>query len=159
MPNLDSKLDIASSEIAKSTLEKINIDDIQKIFVKIKSLDKKFKSEIFVKIPYGRFDDISIYLVDGDYVMENIYPDFTQGGNGQIYGIKAKAEGKPKFIPENEIWIDINLDSREYPYIILHEYVEMKLMESGLSYDDGEKSGHEIANFCELSMRKKIEGE
>ena len=157
MPNLDSNLDIASSETAKPTLDKIDINDIQTIFNEIKSLDKKFKSE-FIKIPYGKFDDISIYLVDGDYIMENIYPDFTQGGNGQIYGIKAKVESKPKFIPEKEIWIDINMDSREYPFIILHEYIEMKLMESGLRYAENNKDSHPTANFFEMRMRKKYEG-
>lgn len=150
--------DIASSETAKSILNKIGLDNIQNIFNKILILDKKFKSEQFIKIPYGKFDDIDVYLVDGDYIMEHIYPDFTQGGNGQVYGIKAKEEGKPKFIPENEIWIDVNLDSREYPYIILHEYIEMKLMESGIPYDDNEKTdSHPIANSIEMAMRKNYE--
>ena len=92
------------------------------------------------------------------YIMENVYPDFTQGGNGQIYGIKAKAESKPKFIPEKEIWIDLNMDSREYPYIIMHEYIEMKLMESGLDYDNSERtSSHPIASSIEMALRKKYE--
>jgi hypothetical protein len=154
---MSPNLDIASSNIAKSILDKIDIGDVQEIFDEIVSIDKKFKSEQFIKIKYGQIDNISLYLVDGDYIMKHVYPDFTQGGNGQIYGIKAKEEGKPKFIPEKEIWIDINMDSREYSFIILHEYIEMKLMESGLRYDEDNKSSHEIANFAELSMRRKYE--
>ena len=150
--------DIASEDTAKNALDKIDIGEIKTISDKIVGVDKKFKAEKFTKIPYGKIDNIDIYLVDGDYIMEHVYPDFTQGGNGQIYGVKAKEEDKPKFIPENEIWVDINLDSREYPFIILHEYIEMKLMESGLRYDDDEKTdAHPIASSVEMTFRKNME--
>jgi hypothetical protein len=156
MPN--SNLDIATSDTAKSALDKIGMDDVQLIFDEIKKVEKEFKSKQFIKIPYGKFDDIDIYLVDGDYIMKKpIYPDFTQGGNGQIYGVKAKEEGKPKFIPEKEIWIDINMDSKEYPFIILHECLEMKLMESGIRYDQDNTCAHPISNEVEQFFRRKYE--
>ena len=144
--------DIATLENAKKILEKIDIDDIQTIFNEIVEQDKKFKSEQFIKIKYGQIDNISIYLVDGDYIMEHVYPDFTQGGNGQIYGVKAKQEGKPKFIPENEIWIDYKQSPRELRMTLAHEYFERNLMKNkGAHYE----KAHALACKHELKLRKQ----
>lgn len=56
------------------------------------------------------------------------------------------------FIPENEIWIDDILDSKERKYIIFHEFTELKLMK--LKHYPYEKA-HQIASKKEYEKRKK----
>ncbi len=66
-----------------------------------------------------------IWIVDGDRVCRELYPDFIMGGNDQRY----------RFNPPGDIWIDNRIGVEELEYTIAHELIERKLMqELGLSY-------------------------
>jgi len=97
-----------------------------------------------VKPPYlrslGTRSNLAIWLVDGKYVREHCYADYTQGGHEFIYD----------FIPVNEVWIDDDLSSDERPFVIAHEVYERSLMKSGINYDHA----HTWANRIESSLRR-----
>jgi hypothetical protein len=88
----------------------------------------------------GKVSGIDVFLVDGNWVKLNCNMDFVEGGNDGIYDYMAK----------QQIWIDSDLDHTQVRYIALHEAVERRGMESGLSYDDA----HNYANEIEKEVRK-----
>ena len=96
-----------------------------------------------MKEPYlrnlERRDKVTVWLVNGKYVREHFYLDFTQGGHGYVYD----------FIPLNEVWIDDDLSTDERPYVIAHEFYERALMKEGVTYD----TAHTAANVVEKSAR------
>lgn len=63
-------------------------------------------------------DTVKIYLVEGEYVRDLHKTDYVEGGHGYVY----------PWIPENEIWVDSSIDSKEIPVIVLHEFTERTLM-------------------------------
>jgi hypothetical protein len=97
-----------------------------------------------MKPPYlrklERRSDLTIWLVDGKYVREHLYQDFTQGGHEFIYD----------FIPHNEIWLDDDLSVDERPAVIAHEIYERSLMLKKVPYD----LAHNWANRIEASVRR-----
>ncbi|MFA6136391.1 MAG: hypothetical protein WC705_03505 [Candidatus Paceibacterota bacterium] len=97
-----------------------------------------FKLKIFRK------DSKKIVYVDGKVLREYIDPEFVMGGHGLVYS----------YIPENEIWIDVKVDLKEVPYILLHERVEYDLMKKGKSYD----VAHEYAVVADKEERRKRTG-
>lgn len=103
----------------------------------------KLKNIYFVKI--GRKKGVDIWVVDGMKIRREIYTDFVYGGNDKRY----------RFIPENEIWIDNNIDVSELKFTIAHELKERELMANGYSYVDA----HEIASKLELKLRRRAEKE
>lgn len=103
----------------------------------------KLKNIYFVKI--GRKKGVDIWIVDGMKIRREIYTDFVYGGNDKRY----------RFIPENEIWIDNNIDVSELKFTIAHELKERELMANGYSYVDA----HEIASKLELKLRRRAEKE
>jgi hypothetical protein len=66
------------------------------------------------KMPDGE----SLYAVDGKYVRDYIYSDFSQGGNDMAY---------PEFVPIGELWYE-ELMENEKGHIIKHEKGERDLM-------------------------------
>jgi hypothetical protein len=84
-------------------------------------------------------DDFKIYLVDGRWVREHRYIDFTQGGHGYRYN----------FIPKDEIWIDDALSPDERPFALEHELDEAPHMRDGMDYS----RAHGFANIKEKKMR------
>jgi hypothetical protein len=70
------------------------------------------------KVDMGVVNIYHIYIVDGQVVRRDIYPDFIFGGNEQRY----------PFIPHNEIWIDDAISIKEYQTTVIHEINEMNLM-------------------------------
>ena len=88
---------------------------------------------------YGQSGDLKVWVVDGDYIRDNIFIDFTEGGNPERYD----------FVPKGEVWID-NRNESEALFILLHELHEMALMrDGGLQYDPA----HEQANIVEQEAR------
>lgn len=86
-------------------------------------------------------DGITIYLVDGYAIRQNIDVDFIGGGHHYAY---------PKFIPENEIWIEDMKNKKDVYPIIAHELKELHLMrDKGKKYDDA----HEVACDRESETR------
>lgn len=101
------------------------------------------------KIRIGIYDDIDIYLVNGDIVKIRAFPDFVEGGNDAVYG---KDKGTvANFMPQNEIWIDANMDINSLPYILFHEMWERdQMITHNLDYEDA----HEKSNNIEMKLRK-----
>ncbi len=94
---------------------------------------------------YGS-QNLTAYLVDGQYVRDNIYIDFTEGGNGYRYD----------FVPVEEIWIG-GVHIGEAPYIFIHEITEITYaIENGLDLmkEADYSKAHEHANKVELAARK-----
>lgn len=95
------------------------------------------------KLFVGNFKGINIYVVNGEYIKKAYDTDFVEGGHDLVYS----------FINENEIWIDNNLETDNYKYILYHEYIERYLMKNkNLTYE----KAHEIATNYENTLRQKV---
>jgi len=86
-------------------------------------------------------EGVAIWIVDGARVRQEFYTDFVMGGH----------DGRYKFIPMKEVWIDNSISLEEFDYTIEHELLERKLMvEDGLNYNEA----HDRASQLEAEMRK-----
>lgn len=102
--------------------------------------DKKRDDSLYIK-KYETIDNIIVYIVDGELVRDLYKTDYVEGGHWYVY----------PWIPVGEIWIEEDLNKDEIPYIIHHEYEELKLMrDENMDYE----KAHEIAAKKEFEMRK-----
>lgn len=83
--------------------------------------------------------NVKVFIVDGEFVREVFDIDFTEGGNSKAYS----------WIPQNEIWVDNDVDKKEQRFVIIHEYTEVMLMNRGYSYPDA----HQVALKAEIDAR------
>src|SRR5207249_5041677 len=84
---------------------------------------------------------IEAWLVDGNMVRSWYKTDYTEGGHGYVY----------RWVPKQEIWVEWAVDRRELPFIVAHEYLELRLMrDAGVEYDPA----HEICSTVEFELRK-----
>lgn len=91
----------------------------------------------------GKVAGLSVYLVSGEKVRDDLDIDFTMGGNA----------GRYSYVPMNEIWIDDAMHVLDRTATALHEVVERDLMlHRGMSYD----RAHDAANLCEHSFREDL---
>ncbi len=81
---------------------------------------------------------ISVWIVDGRLVRSVFDIDFTEGGHDYVY----------EFVPENEVWIDNDLEEIERPYVLLHELHERNLMAKGWDYDKAHEDSSTIEYYC-----------
>jgi hypothetical protein len=94
----------------------------------------------YITLPDQRFP-INVWLVDGNIVRSLYKTDYTEGGHGYVY----------RWVPKQEIWVEKDLDRWELPFIISHEYLELRLMrDKGIDYD----TAHEICSKVEFNLRK-----
>jgi hypothetical protein len=117
-------------------------------------IDQFAKDNIFgaiQKLFLGRFRDYDVYTVNGMAIKIIYSMDFVEAGNHE----------KWEWIPEDEIWIDNNLDNTDYKYNLAHEYFEAEQMKSGVKYDNPLEENdmgyaHPQANFLiEQPFRKR----
>jgi hypothetical protein len=105
---------------------------------------KRVPRELYVDRYITLFDAkfaIAVWLVDGNMVRSLYKTDYTEGGHGYVY----------RWVPRQEIWIEKDLDRWELPYIVSHEYLELRLMrDEGIDYD----TAHEICSKVEFNLRK-----
>jgi len=147
------------------------IDEADKL-----ELEERMKSKKILEIKNEGFDandvinmvhkellaehgELKIWLVDGELVRSFIQVSFTEGGHDKVYS----------FVPENEIWIDDDLNPEERKFVLLHEMYERNLMFRNWSYYVEEeqqlkhrrgnrfKSAHTAASALELMCRKNPE--
>lgn len=98
------------------------------------------------RVYMGKIDSLSIYIVDGETVRREIYPDFIFGGNELRY----------TFVPHNEIWIDNSVSNREYTSTLRHEINEMILMrDAGMTY----LRAHDSSLMLEVKLRNDFRNE
>ncbi len=93
---------------------------------------------------YGS-ENLKVYLIDGQYVRDNILIDFTEGGNPYRYS----------FVPQGEIWIGA-VHIIEAPFVCLHEVEEITYALKGgldLTKDEDYTEAHNYANECEQAVR------
>lgn len=92
----------------------------------------------------GRVGALSVYLVSGEQVRDELDIDFTQGGNEAAY---------PAYVPKGEIWIDDAMHALDRTATTLHEIVERNLMLGrGWSYD----RAHDAASARESVFRQDL---
>ena len=68
---------------------------------------------------------LSVWIVNGRLVRSVFDIDFTAGGHDYVY----------EFVPENEVWIDDDIEESERGYVLLHELHERNRMAEGWTYD------------------------
>ena len=92
----------------------------------------------------GAVCGLAVWFVNGHYIRDNIYIDFTEGGNHERY----------EWIPDGEIWIDEEVKPEEVTATIFHEFAEQKVMrEKGWDYEHA----HDFASGLEIAMRQDDE--
>ncbi len=102
--------------------------------------DEKVYVRLYKAIKNGN-KSIKVYIVDGDYVRDKYHTEYVEGGHGYVYS----------WIPKDEIWIDNDTAEIEWPFIIEHEYYELRLMrDHSIKYEDA----HAKACKVEYDMRK-----
>jgi hypothetical protein len=105
---------------------------------------KRVPPEVYV-CKYATLPDkdavIDVWIVDGNVVRSLYKTDYTEGGHGFVY----------PWVPSREIWIEKSLDPREMPYIVVHEFIEHRLMRDlKVDYD----TAHDICSRVEFKLRK-----
>ncbi len=103
-------------------------------------------------IPKARLEQImqlgsvSVWKVNGKFIRDWIFIDFTEGGNTEAY----------PWMPPNEIWIDNSMyvPEDESQYTLLHELTEFNLMrQQGWNY----AKAHDEACVTERKARQNPE--
>lgn len=137
---------------------------LRKIHEEKKPPEKELIDKLYKRLlkRYSR-KKLKIWLVNGRLVRNYFYVDFTEGGHDLVYD----------FVPNNEVWLDDDLDPREIRITLLHEIAERNLMKEGLAYDPFDprkavikqnkkakifKSAHEMANHIEKYFRTNPKG-
>jgi len=95
---------------------------------------------------------VQVWIVRGRLVRDLFFVDFTEGGHDKVY----------PFIPENEIWIDDDLDVGERKLVLLHEAHERYLMSKGIKYSPAHYSSSEVEYYCRRhpkALDKKLKQE
>jgi hypothetical protein len=111
-----------SGDVAKLT-QRGNLPDPTKVHVRL-----------WKKLENG----VSVWIIDGRLVRSVFDVDFTEGGHDHVY----------EFVPENEVWIDNDLEEAERPYVLLHELHERNLMAKGWDYDRAHEDSSKIEYHC-----------
>jgi hypothetical protein len=104
-------------------------------------LDSKVLSEIHQQ-KIGELNGMSAWTINGEYVRNNLDIDFTTGGNPARY----------RYVPANELWVEVALSPSDFTPSLLHEFVEYCMMKyKKKNYDDA----HDTANKFEKEFRRK----
>jgi uncharacterized protein YoaH (UPF0181 family) len=81
---------------------------------------------------------LTVWLVNGRLVRSVFDVDFTAGGHDHVY----------EFVPENEVWIDDDIEEEERPYVLLHELHERNRMAKGWPYSKAHTESSELEYRC-----------
>jgi len=87
---------------------------------------------------------LKVWIVDGEFVRDEFFIDFTEGGHDKVY----------HFIPHNEIWIDNDVAPKERNFVLLHEIHERNLMAKGWEYERAHADSSHIEFFCRHHPKK-----
>jgi hypothetical protein len=103
--------------------------------------EKPSRDDIYVE-KMRDIDGVTVWIVDGDVLRDCFKTDFVEGGHGYVY----------PWIPNDEIWIEDEVDQPEREAILLHEYVELvKMRDDGWDYSEA----HEEAGRREFEYRQQ----
>ena len=81
---------------------------------------------------------LTIWIVNGRLVRSVFDVDFTAGGHDHVY----------EFVPENEVWIDDDIEEEERGYVLLHELHERNRMANGWPYSKAHAESSELEYHC-----------
>ena len=81
---------------------------------------------------------LTVWIVNGRLVRSVFDVDFTAGGHDHVY----------EFVPENEVWIDDDIEEEERPYVLLHELHERNRMAKGWPYSKAHAESSELEYRC-----------
>lgn len=105
-----------------------------------KRVPQRIYAESYLTLPDPR-GDVHVRLVVGNLVRCLYKTDYTEGGHGDVY----------RWVPRDEIWVEKDIDAAEIPYIVAHEYTELRLMrDKSLEYD----RAHDICSQVEFALRR-----
>ncbi len=103
-------------------------------------IPKELYVEHYLRLPDPEFS-VDVWIVEGSLVRTLYKTDYTEGGHGYVY----------RWVPRHQIWVERDLDKTELPFIVSHEYIEVRLMrDEGIEYD----KAHEICANIEYDLRK-----
>jgi hypothetical protein len=80
---------------------------------------------------------VHVWIVNGRLVRSVFDVDFTEGGHEHVY----------EFVPENEVWIDDDVQEAERPDVLFHELHERNLMAGGEAYDAAHEASSRLESF------------
>ncbi len=80
----------------------------------------------------------SVWIVSGRLVRSIFDIDFTAGGHDYVY----------EFVPENEVWIDDDIEENERGYVLLHELHERNRMARGWTYNKAHAESSRLEYHC-----------
>lgn len=118
----------------KEMSERKKSGDIKKL---TRSSDLPDPHNVHVRLWKKLESGLSVWIVDGRLVRSVFDIDFTEGGHDYVY----------EFVPQNEVWIDNDLEEIERPYVLLHELHERNLMAKGWSYDNAHEDASKIEYY------------
>ncbi len=81
---------------------------------------------------------LSVWIVNGRLVRSVFDIDFTAGGHYYVY----------EFVPENEVWIDNDIEESERGYVLVHELHERNRMAQGLPYSKAHAESSRLEYHC-----------
>ena len=96
---------------------------------------------------------VSVWIVNGRLVRSVFDGDYAAGGHDYVY----------EFVPEDEIWIDDQVEEQERGYVLLHELHERNRMAQGWPYSRAHAESSRAEYRCrhhpeELQDRLAAEG-
>ena len=102
---------------------------------------EKIYDRLYATIPDPE-GPVKAWLIDGCLARCWYKTDYAEGGHYVVY----------PWVPTREVWLERDTDSRELPFILAHEYLELRMMrDGGLGYDEA----HEIASRIEFDLRRE----
>ncbi len=81
---------------------------------------------------------LSVWIVNGRLVRSVFDIDFTAGGHDYVY----------EFVPQDEVWIDDDIQEQERGCVLLHELHERSRMASGWPYSKAHAESSKIEFRC-----------
>ena len=81
---------------------------------------------------------LSVWIVSGRLVRSVFDIDFTAGGHDYVY----------EFVPQNEVWIDDDIQEDERGYVLLHELHERNRMAVGWPYSKAHAESSRVEYHC-----------
>lgn len=98
----------------------------------------------FLQKQISKNNNYAIWLVDGASIRKDINENFVEYGDSNLFS----------FIPKNQLWIDEDLDPKEYHYFINRFVYERKLLTSGKKYEKAEKKSDVFEKKERLSSQE-----
>lgn len=137
--------EINTDDLDKEFLESKLMDNFEKEYIN-NNLQKLLLGEIKVGDGKGNITTFKVISVNGDYIKLNMNINFVEGGNGFVYD----------YIPKNELWVDNDIESKDYAPILLHELYEAILIRDyNLEYEKAHKMANELEKQFRLGRLNK----